>query len=263
MTDGFRNSPRPGGILLHGNGLSTTNNVPINVNTFAVDNFASLELAIFATGSAGGGQGLLQLQFLWYDNFTDLNVVWVDTVEVTFDTVGNFTGKRSFVRTPIRGGILQVVSNTGVNPPTAPTCKIDIYGLTYAVPRMIVWEDTQDFTGTDGTVLERVVTGLAIAAGANTPLVIGALASGPVTISVVVTVSAGAAIGVALNALYGSLLVGPPRLNVVTAGVAGDYSFFGTGFYFPRRPLLFMINNVGPAGATITGYKVAITRDEP
>jgi hypothetical protein len=263
MAGGFRNTQPVGGTLVNGIRLNTTLAVPFSANTFAIDNFASLEVALYATGSAGGAQGLLQLQFLWYDNFTSLNLVFVDTFEIVFDTVGNFGGKRSFIRTPVRGGVLQIVSNSGVNPPTNPTLNINIYGLTYTIPRTVVWCDTQDFTGTDNIVLQRVVTGLAVAAGADTPLVIGALASGPCTVAITVTVGAGTATGIFLKTFYGSLLTGLPALNLTTVGVAGDYYLFGTGFYLPRRPLLFLLHNNGPGTETITGYKVSITRDEP
>lgn len=263
MSDGFRSQFPPGTTLVQGVGLNTQQTVPFSVNTLIVDMFQSLEVAIFPTtnGGAGGASGLLQLQFLWYDNFLG-NLVWVDTCEVVFDTVSNFSGKRAFVRTPIRGRILQIVSNGGTNAPTNPVCTINVYGSTVAVPGFILWQDTQNFSGTDNIICEQTVAVEAVGPGATTTTIICAPCSGPLTVSFRFNISGNG--GVFFQSTFGSIAaIGLPQLGVSATLGAGQYSGFMTGVYTARRPLIVNLLNNSGAGINITAHTLVITRDEP
>lgn len=264
MADGFRSQFPPGTTLLQGNGLNTQQTVPFSVNTFIVDMFQSLEVAIFATtnGGVGGTSGLLQLQFLWYDNLVNPNLIWVDTCETVFDTVSNFTGKRAFVRTPVRGRVLQIVSNAGTNAPTNPVCTINVYGSTVPIPSFIIWQDTQNFSGTDNIICEQTVAVEAVGPGATTTTVICPPCSGPVTVSFRFNISGNG--GVFFQSTFGSIAaIGLPQLGVSATLGAGQYSGFYIGAHTARRPLIVNLLNNSGAGINITAHTLVITRDEP
>jgi hypothetical protein len=265
MADGFRSQFPPGTTLLQGVGLNTQQTVPFSVNTLIVDMFQSLEVALFATtnGGAGGASGLLQLQFLWFDGFSpNGNLVWVDTCEIVFDTVPNFSGKRAFVRTPVRGRILLIVSNGGTNAPTNPVCTVNIYGSTVAVPGFIIWQDTLNFSGTDNIIGQQTVAVEVVGPGATTTTLICPPASGPLTVSFRFNISGNG--GVFFQSTFGSITaIGLPQLGVSATLGAGQYSGFMTGVFTARRPLIVNLLNNSGAGINVTAHTLVITRDEP
>ena len=265
MSDGFRSNPPMGSVIVQGFFLNTTTPVPLNAETADITAFPAIELAIYATGTSGGTAGLLQLQLLWKDSFNG-NVLWVDTIEVNFDTVPGYLAKRAFVITPVRGAFCQIVSNGGTNPPLNPTVNINVYGLTTPVPRLVCWQDASNFTASDLLIMNQ--TGGAIATGGFVGPFNGGLGSGPVSVNLAVAFTTATGTGgfARLRFTFGSTTVGWPDLNMLqpSPGNALAVSTIFTA-YMPRRPVIAVLADVQSVTPhnTINSWQISIVRDEP
>lgn len=267
MSDGFRNTAPTDAVTVIGNNLGVTVPLPLNASAFGIDNFNSIEVAVFATGQVGTGLlGIVQLQFLWFaPDATTL--IWSDTFEVNFDTVNGYLGKRAFIRTPVRAPVLQVVTDSGTAPPTNPTIRIDVLGLSSEVPRVICWQDAETFRASDLLIIGR--SGGAIASAGSSGQFNSGLASGGVMVMFTVAFTTGGAggAGVArLRTVFGSTGIGWPDLVINQGGTTnplGISSFF-TG-YIPRRPVGFTVADISGGGThdTINSWQFAVVRDEP
>lgn len=263
MSDGFR------GIIANITSPVATSPAvgtptPVSVSSGDVSQFQSLELSFeyFGAPVFPGLGDFLTVQLLWRDANGAL-LPRPDTFELCSQYYPTFTGKKSFVTTPVRGASLQIVSSTGLGD---QLLVYSISGSYRSVPRMVFWQDAANFTCSDLTVLSG--SGTTLAVGASTPIMVGGLASGAFAFSCGVAFQNGG--GTAATArfrfFFGSTGLGLPDVNCVQPSATSTLAVPGqlTGFYLSRHPLIVQLANTSPGGGnSVNTWNFSVVRDEP
>jgi hypothetical protein len=260
MSDGFRGIiSAPSAPIKSSTGTAT----PASVTTGDVTQFSSLELAFeyFGNPVFPGAGDFLTVQLLWRDE-NNVLLPRPETLQITSQYYPPFTGKKSFVTTPVRAASLQVVSSAGQGD---QILAYSITGSYRTVPNEVYWQDANNFTCSDLIVVSG--TGTTLAPLASTALMIGGLASGPFAFSANVAFQngGGATATGRFRLAYGDTGVGPPDVNCVQPTAVSTLAVPGqlTGFFLPRRPLTVLLTNTTPGGNSINSWNFAVVRNEP
>jgi hypothetical protein len=263
MSDGFRNQQTVGTSPLFGTAvLNTPVALPALIQLPDVGTYPAIQLSFLASGVSGGAAGLCQIQLLWNDSSGALT--WVETIEINFEQVAGYSGCKAYLLTPVRGPSLRL-STSFTNAPTSPTLTVGMNAFTGPTPRVVCWQDAQNFHNTDLLMLAQA--GGAIVSGGTAGPFNSGLGSGPVMVQMAAGwTTGGAAVGqLRARFSFGSSGVGWPDLFVtqpaVGVGLASSNFFLGQ---VPRRPVIVNFLDTGSGSHnTVVSYNLSIIRDEP
>lgn len=172
----------------------------------------------------------LRFQFMWYDSL-GANLLGVDTFEVQSDKhIAALNGKYTFIRSPIRGSVLTVVSNTGT---ANSVLTFKLWQSRDRAAKFVMWQDTTDFTVTDGWLARRAqnpVTG-----GASTTFFLPAYCGNGI-------LRFAATGGIGQECQFQVRAGGVTAYNFLTFDflLGGDQTFLP--IVYPRRPLRVFIS---------------------